>query len=101
MTLTVETEVAQSRIIEQVPGVCMDILVSRPNWVCHGVTYKNNNAYVVIGYDGLDPVFAFIEELIVVGGDMVLFSVRHCDVRYFDDHYHACVVDHLSAVTHN
>lgn len=44
---------------------------------------------MVIGYDGLDPVFAFI----VVGGDMVLFSVRHCDVRYFDDHYHTYVVD--------
>lgn len=50
----------------------------------------------MIGYDGLDPVFAFIEELIVIGGDMVLFSVQHCDVRYFDDHYHAYVVDHTS-----
>ena len=27
----------------------------------------------MIGYDGLDPVFTFIEELIVIGGDMVLF----------------------------
>ena len=42
-TLTVESEVTQSCIIEQVPGICMDTLVSRPNWICRdGVTYKNN-----------------------------------------------------------
>lgn len=56
----------------------------------------NNNAYVVIGHDGLDPVFASIEEVIVIGCDMVLFSVQHCDVCYFDDHYHAYVIDHTS-----
>ena len=40
----------------------MDTMVSHPNWVCRdGVTYKNNNAYVVIGHDGMDPVFAIIE----------------------------------------
>ena len=38
-------------------------------------------------------VFAIIEEPIVIGGDMVLFCVRNCNVRYFDDHYHAYVVD--------
>ena len=51
---------------------------------------------VVIGHDGLDPVFASIEEVIVIGCDMVLFSVQHCDVCYFDDHYHAYVIDHTS-----
>ena len=92
-----ENELIRSRIIEQVPGVCMDTMVSRPNWVYRdGVTYKNNNAYVVIGHDGMDPMFAIIEELIVIGGDMVLFCVRNCNVRYFDDHYHAYVVDHTS-----
>ena len=92
-----ENELIRSRIIEQVPGVCMDTMVSRPNWVYRdGVTYKNNNAYVVIGHDGMDPMFAIIEELIVIVGDMVLFCVRNCNVRYFDDHYHAYVVDHTS-----
>ena len=92
-----ENELIRSRIIEQVPGVCMDTMVSHPNWVYQdGVTYKNNNAYVVIGHDGMDPVFALIEDLIVIGGDMVLFCVRNCIVRYFDDHYHAYVVDHTS-----
>ena len=50
----------------------------------------------VIGHDGMDPVFAIIEELLVIGGDMVLFCVRNCRVCYFDDHYHAYVVDHTS-----
>ena len=41
-----ENELIRSRIIEQVPGVCMDTMVSRPNWVYRdGVTYKNNVCY--------------------------------------------------------
>ena len=97
VTLMDENDLIRSRIIEHVPSVCMDTKVSRPNWISRdGVTYKNNNAYVVIGHDGMDPVFAIIEELIVIGGDMVLFCVRNCIVRYFDDHYHAYVVDHTS-----
>ena len=97
VTLMDENDLIRSRIIEHVPGVCMDAMVSRPNWVCQdGVTYKNNNTYVGIGHDGMDPVFAIIEELIVIGGDMVLFCIRNCNVRYFDDHYHAYVVDHIS-----
>ncbi len=74
--------------------------MSHPKWVrLDGVTYKNNNAYVVIGHDGIDPVFALIEELIIVGGDLVLFSVRNCNVRYFDDHYHSYVVDYTSQLS--
>ena len=97
VTLKDTNELIQSFIINKIPEICMDAMVSHPNWICQdGVTYKNNNAYVVIGHDGIDPVFAVIEELIVIGGDMVLFCVRHCIVRYFDDHYHAYVVDHTS-----
>ena len=82
-----ENDLIQSRIIQHVPGVFMDTMVSCPNWVCRdGVTYKNHNAYVVIGHDGMDPVFAIIEELIVIGGGMVVFSVWNCNVHDFDDH---------------
>ena len=38
-------------------------------------------------------MFAHIDGLIVVGGDMVLFRVRYCEVVYFDAHYHAYVVN--------
>ncbi len=47
----------------------------------------------------MDPVFAKIGGLIVIGGDMVLFSVRNYHVRYFDDHYHAYVVDLTSQLS--
>jgi hypothetical protein len=92
-----EEDLIQTFIVEQIPGVCMNTLVSRPNWVYRdGVTYKNNNAYVIIGHDGTDPVFAIIDGLIVIGGDMVLFLIRKCNVCYFDDHFHAYVVDHTT-----
>ncbi len=43
----------KNRIIN-VPDVSLNIIVSHLKCVClDGVTYKNNNAYVVIGYDGL------------------------------------------------
>ena len=97
VTLMDENDLIQRRIIEHVPGVCMDTMVSRPNWVCRDVvTYKNSYAHVVVGHDGMDPVFVIIEELIVIGGDMVLFCVWNCNVHYFGDHYHAYVVDHTS-----
>ncbi len=65
----------ENRIIN-VPGVSLNTIVSHLKWVrLDGVTYKNNNAYVVIGHDGIDSVFSLI---IIVGGDLVLFSVRNC-----------------------
>ncbi len=42
---------------------------------------------------GISVNTSVIEELIVIAGDMVLFNVRHCEVRYFDDHYHAYGID--------
>ena len=42
-------------------SLCMNSMVLRPNWVFQdGITNKNNNAYVIIGHDGLDTVFAII-----------------------------------------
>ena len=43
----------------------MDTAVFCPNWVCRdGVTYQNNTAYVIIGYDGLDPVLLLLRNLL-------------------------------------
>lgn len=48
-TLNNEQIDIQQRIIEMVPGISVNTSVFRPNWVCRdGVTYKNNNAYVII-----------------------------------------------------
>lgn len=92
-----ETQVIKEYIINRVPGVSMSTQVSHVNWIRRdGVTYKSNNAYVITAHDGMDPVFAIIEELIIIADDLCFFCISSCNVRYFDDHYHAYVVDHTS-----
>ena len=55
----------------------------------NGILYKNNNEYLIIKSDGLDPVF----------GQLSNFVLSVCNVLFYDDHYHAYVVqllrDHL------
>lgn len=71
----------------------MEASVFHPKWVRkNGVLYQCNNAYLITGSDGLNPVFSHLDDLMVVGGDMVLF-VSLCNVQYYDSHYHAYVVD--------
>ena len=46
----------------------------------HGyVLYKCNNTYVIVGSDGLDPIFGRLDELLVVGGNAVNnLAYNHC-----------------------
>ena len=37
--------------------------------------YKNNNTYLIIGSDGLDPIFGDLNDILVVGGEMAIFSL--------------------------
>ena len=56
-----------------------NVLVSRTNWIKYlGTTYKPNNAFVIAGSDGLDPIFAKILSIIVVASDFVVFEVTFC-----------------------
>ncbi len=81
-------------IMDMFPGISEETQVSHPNWVKKdGVTYKTNNAYVVVKYDGLDPIFAYIDDLVIIAGDKLLYNVRMCTTQYFDDHFHAYVID--------
>ena len=57
-----------------------------------GVLYKANNAYIIIDSDGLDPIFGCLDELFVIGGNMIIFSIMSCSVSHFDPHYHAYAV---------
>ena len=43
-------------------------------------------------FDGLDPIFGRLDELMVIGGDSVIFVLSWCEVLFFDDHYHAYAV---------
>ena len=75
------------------PELSLEASIFRPTWVIKdGVRYQNNNAYVVIHFDGLDPVFGRLDELLVVGGSTIIFHTTDCKVLYFDDHYHAYVI---------
>ena len=67
--------------------------VFHPRWVRKdGILYKDN-AILITGSDGLDPIFGRLDELLVVGGDIIIFVVNPCITLCFDDHYHAYVLD--------
>lgn len=66
--------------------------VFHPRWVIKdGIKYKDN-VFLITGSDGLDPIFAQLDKLLVVGGDMVVFIVCPCTTVCFDSHYHAYIV---------
>lgn len=90
----------QMSILREVPNAPIETVIHRPNWVrFDGVLYKNNNAFVIIGSDGLDPRFGCIDDVIVIGGDMVFFCVKLCEMLYFDDHFHAYAINTTSQKT--
>ena len=89
-----ETQDIQDKLFHIVPQLNMDASIFRPRWVRrNGILYQCNNAYLITASDGLDPVFSRLDDLIVIGGDMVVFVVSLCNVNYYDSHYHAYVID--------
>ena len=92
LSLDEETGDVQQEMLKILPEIDIKALVFRPTWIHKdGVLYKNNNAYLVIGSDGLDPLFGRLDELLVIGNNAV-FMVTKCNVLYFDSHYHAYVI---------
>ena len=88
-----ETSDVQEGLRSIVPELGQEVTVFRPTWARkHSITYQNNNAYVMVRSDGLDPIFGHIDDIFVIGGDMVFFVLSLCKTLYFDDHYHAYVV---------
>lgn len=70
-----------------------DATVFHPRWIRKdGILYKDE-AFIITGSDGLDPIFAKLDQLLVVGGDMVVFIVYPCNTLCFDSHFHAYVVE--------
>ena len=92
-----ESEKISGELREVVPSLSLDATVFRPTWVkTDGITYKLNNTYLVVDSDGLDPIFGRLDDLLVVGGNMVIFVIMLCKVLYFDSHYHAYRIMHTS-----
>lgn len=93
MLLKDENQSTQDEIKKIIPEISLDSPLFYPSWVSrNSKRYQNNNAYLIIGSDGLDPEFGQVDDLIVVGGDMVIFVMSKCQVLYFDSHYHAYVI---------
>ena len=61
-------------------------MISRPTWA------KRNGSLIKQGeIIGLHPIFGKVEELLVILDMLVLVHV--VKTQYFDDHYHAFVVE--------
>ena len=82
-----------SIIQRAIPSISNDATVFHPKWVKkNSINYCNNNCYVIIGTDGTDPLFGHLIDVYVVGGDLLLLHVYHCQTIYFDDHFHSYVI---------
>ena len=86
-----ETDNVQAGILGIFPDLSVEATIFHTKWLC--TIYKNNNAYVIIKSDGLDPVFGYVEDLIVLEGMSIVFVVSLCNVLCFDDHYHSHAID--------
>ena len=74
--------------------ISSDITVSRPNWIKYLATlYKPSNAYLIKGSDGLDPIFAKILSVMVIGSDFAIFEVMLCKTLYFTNHFYSYVIE--------
>ena len=68
------------------------VIISRPVWAKRNGSLIKKGAYLLIGSDSLHPIFGKVEELIVILGVLVLL-VHITRTQYFDEHYHAYVVN--------
>ena len=84
----------QESLPEVISSLRLEATVFHSTWVRrNGIQYQSNNAYLNTGSNGLDPVFSRVDELMMIGGDMIIFVVSIFKVLYFDSHYHAYVIN--------
>ena len=76
-----KTKDIQDRLFQILPQLNLEASIFHPRWVRkNGVLYQCNNAYLITGSDGLDPIFSHLDDLMVIGGDMVIFVMSVCNV---------------------
>ena len=89
-----ESKNIKEHLINACPQLNLESTVFRPTWVRRDrILYQANNSWLITGSDGLDPKFSFLNELLVIGGDIIIFVISICNTIYFDSHYHAYVVE--------
>ena len=76
-----------------IPQVHQEATVCRPAWVkMNGILYKANNAFLIVGTDGLDPVFGQLSNILVINNSVVVLQLFKCETLFFDSHYHAYTI---------
>ena len=98
--LSEQPESLANLICQTLPDISSDVTVFSPNWVKkNGVYYSNNNSYLIIGTDGINPSFGRIINLYLVSSDLLLFHLYQCQTLYFDDNYNSYVVTDTAAMS--
>ena len=80
-------------LMKTLPQMSCDSTIFHPTWVRKdGILYQANNTYLVTDLDGLDPIFSYLHEVLLVSSHVVVFVVSNCVTLHFDRHYHAYVI---------
>ena len=88
----------QTSLMSLIPNLNSETKVTHPAWVkCLGRTVKRN-AFIVTRSDGFHSIFAKVVDILVLV-DVVVLQVSHCNVLYYDDHYHAYAISPLIDVS--
>ena len=92
LSLHSEPQHVQDALISLLPSISSDVSISHCLWVkFEGRTIKSD-CYIITGSDGLHPTFSKVINIMVIV-DIVVLEVILSNVQYFDDHYHAYVIE--------
>lgn len=48
--------------------------------------------FLIVGTDGLDSVFGHLDDVMIVGGSFVVYSLSLCKMLYFEEHHHSYII---------
>ena len=88
-----ETDDIQKSLHRLIEDLSPETSIFHPRWVKKdGILYKPDNAYLIVGIDGIDPIFGRLDDILIAANYLMIFKVSLCKVSYFDDHYHAYAI---------
>ena len=91
--LSDESEAFQTMLKTILPFIDNASLIFRPSWVKkNGITYRSNNAYLIIGSLDTQPKFGLILNVLIVSSDIIIFHVQCYNLLCYDDHFHSFVI---------
>jgi len=88
-----ENENLQQLLKIAIPHLHQEATVCRPAWArTNGILYQNNNAFLIVNTDGLDPMFGKLDDILVINNSVIVFQVFKCTTLFFDGHYHSYAI---------